>query len=179
MEFHHGSHLTRSEEYCLKTDVQIRYIILCSNYWHEAEFPLLLHPQWIRTICSLLNLSHWEAGKYKTKTRTTRFWANAQCYKTSKINCWSVTYKKQPCFDIGLEFVHFTHFHDPFYTQALVRGANTHKYPDIKWGGAVGGRTFYQFIIWNFYFNTYIFYKSSEDINRNSVSVHIIRFNPC
>lgn len=145
----------------------------------KSEFPVFLHRQWIRTICSLLNLSHWEAGKYKTKTRTVRFWANAQCYQTSKINCWSVTYKKQPCFDTGLEFVHFTHFHDPFYTQALVRGANTHKYPNIKWGGMVGGRTFYQFIIWNFYFNTYIFYKSSEDVNRNSASMHIIRFNPC
>lgn len=112
--------------------------------------------------------------KYKTKTRTARFWANTQCYKTSKISCWSVTYKKQPCFDIGLDFVQFTHFHDPFYTQALVRGANTQKYPNIE-----GGRTRYQFFIWNFYFNTYIFYKNSEDFNRNSASMHTTRFNSC
>lgn len=70
MEFHHQSHLTWSEKYCLKIDVQIRYIIVCSNYWHESEFPLLLHWQWVRTICSLLNVSHWEAGKHKTKRRT-------------------------------------------------------------------------------------------------------------
>lgn len=102
-----------------------------NSNWHESEFPFLLHQQWIRTICPLLNLSHWEVVKYKTKPRAARFWANTQCYKTSKINCWSVTYKKQPCFDTDLDFIQFTHFHDPFHTQALVRGANTHKYPNI------------------------------------------------